>query len=65
MKISVVTPTRKRIRQLKLALDTAIDTADNLKNVELICRIDEDDLETLTFLEEYYKLELVKLVYAS
>ena len=60
MKISVITPTRKRIRQLKLALNTAIDTADNLKNVELICRIDEDDLETLTFLEEYYELELVK-----
>jgi hypothetical protein len=56
MIISVLTPTRKRIEQLKLSIDTAISSAHEPEKLEFIHRVDEDDVETIAFLEEYYEL---------
>ena len=49
--ISVICPTRKRKKDVARLIKSAIETANNLDSVELIFVVDDDDIETISFLD--------------
>jgi len=51
MIISVICPTRKRKRDVARLIKSVIDTADNLECVELVFVVDDDDIESIEFLD--------------
>jgi|TARA_R110002020_G_scaffold78488_6_gene197363 glycosyltransferase involved in cell wall biosynthesis len=52
MKISIICPTRKRKKDMARLLKSIVDTADTLDNVEIIFVIDDDDLESIAFVDQ-------------
>lgn len=46
---SIIVPTRNRTEQLRLFLNSFIDTTDNPDNLEIILVIDDDDMDTVNF----------------
>lgn len=51
MNISILCPTRKRKKNIENLITSAIKTAFDPKNIEFIFYIDEDDLESIDFLQ--------------
>src|SRR5262245_29639864 len=49
--ISILLPTRGRVRLLDHMLRTVYATVSSIDNVEIITRVDDDDLETLEYLK--------------
>lgn len=52
MKVSVLVPTRGRVRLLNAMLSSLYATVSNPCNVEVIARVDDDDLPTIDYLSE-------------
>lgn len=52
MKVSVLIPTRHRVERLRTLLESYDATTDG-EDCELVFRVDEDDVETRTFLLDY------------
>ena len=57
MKKSVLIPTRGRTDVLYRGVDSVINNAQDLSNIELIFRFDEDDIDTLNHCMNYYQIE--------
>jgi glycosyltransferase involved in cell wall biosynthesis len=55
MKISVIFPTRKRIKAVKEVIESIEQTCDNFDNVEICIYHDIDDIETKEFLDDLSK----------
>ncbi len=53
IKISLLAPTRNRILKLQKFLDSIQFTCNDLNNIEVIIRVDNDDKTSISFLEEY------------
>jgi len=53
--VSVIFPTRERPNQLIAALDSCIKLAANPKNVEVLLKVDEDDVKTIAAIENYLR----------
>ncbi len=53
--ISLLIPTRNRIKSLRRLFDSIRETCNSTDNLEVLLRIDEDDIETIRFIEEYSK----------
>lgn len=51
MKINVICPTRKRKKDVARLIKSLIDTVYNIESVELIFVVDDDDIETIDFLD--------------
>jgi hypothetical protein len=51
--ISILVPTRNRVDRLKKSLDTLFKTCYNKYNFEILCGVDDDDFETINFLNDY------------
>ena len=52
-KISVFTPTRQRYDYLVRAMQSMVDTAEDLSRIEFMYAFDSDDLETMNKFKEY------------
>lgn len=50
MNISILCPTRKRKKNVQRLIDSALNTACDRKNIEFVFYIDNDDLETIDYL---------------
>lgn len=61
MKISLLVPTRKRPNQMKRLWDSALNTANNKLNLEIVFYIDDDDLESIKMINTM-KSDQVKFV---
>ncbi|MBD1169026.1 glycosyltransferase family 2 protein [Pelagibacterales bacterium SAG-MED08] len=48
-KISILIPTRSRIKSLKSTIESIINNTQNLENLEIILGVDNDDIETINF----------------
>ena len=53
--ISLLIATRNRIKSLGRLFDSIEETCNNTDNLEVLLRIDEDDIGTVRFVEEYSK----------
>ena len=51
--VSILIPTRNRVNKLKASLDTLFKTCYDKHNFEVLCGVDNDDFETINFLNEY------------
>ena len=51
-KISVFTPTRQRYDYLVRAMQSMVDTAEDLSRIEFMYAFDSDDLETMNKFKE-------------
>jgi hypothetical protein len=51
--VSILVPTRNRTNKLKISLDTLFETCYNEYNFEILCGVDNDDFETIHFLNDY------------
>jgi len=51
--VSILIPTKNRVNKLKVSLDTLFETCYNKCNFEVLCGVDNDDFETINFLNEY------------
>ncbi len=51
--ISILIPTRNRVNRLKKSLDALFKTCYNKHNFEILCGVDDDDFETINFLNNY------------
>ena len=47
MKISILVPTRKRVQNVKRLIESVYNTAQNIKNIELLFYVDDDDQDTI------------------
>ena len=60
--ISVILASRGRLNSLLKTLDSIIDKCKNIENIEILIKIDDDDLETINGLESYDKKEFIKII---
>ena len=51
--VSILVPTRNRTNKLKISLDNLFETCYNEYNFEVLCGVDNDDFETIHFLNDY------------
>lgn len=51
--VSILIPTRNRVNKLKASLDSLFKTCYDQSNFEVLCGVDNDDLETIKFLDSY------------
>lgn len=51
--ISLLVPTRKRIKSLIRFLNSVEETCSSPRNLEVLIRIDDDDVETIQFVDKY------------
>ncbi len=51
--ISLIIPTRNRVKSLRRFFDTVEETCKSADNLEVLLGIDDDDSETIRFIEEY------------
>jgi hypothetical protein len=51
--ISLIIPTRKRIESLNRLFDNIVNTCSSTSNLEVLLRIDDDDIDTIRFVEQY------------
>ena len=51
--VSILIPTRNRVNKLKKCLDNLFKTCYDKYNFEVLCGVDNDDCETIDFLDEY------------
>jgi glycosyltransferase involved in cell wall biosynthesis len=63
--VSVLIPTRKRINRLKKCLDSFNNKTKDKTIVELILKIDDDDLETIEFIKTYNSEINLKYIISS
>ena len=61
--ISIVIATRKRIKDLNKLLNSIHETCNDPQNFEILIRIDEDDTETIEFVENYNKNSVLFIKY--
>ncbi len=57
MKISVCCPTRGRKDMLVKGIDSLINSAHNISNIEILFRFDEDDTKTIEDVKKYYDVK--------
>lgn len=53
--ISIIVVTRNRVIDLRTFLDSVQETCSDLNNIEVLLRIDDDDIKTIQFIKEYSK----------
>lgn len=53
--ISILLPTRSRVELLHKVIHNLYETCDNEENYEILIKVDDDDIDTVEYLEEYYK----------
>jgi len=51
--ISLIVPTRNRVKLLRRLFDSIEETCKSTDNVEVLLGIDDDDIETIQFIEKY------------
>lgn len=62
MMISLLLPTRERPSKARAFLQTVVETADHLSQIEVIAAIDDDDLETQKLLSPHPNLNFIKTI---
>jgi glycosyltransferase involved in cell wall biosynthesis len=55
--VSILLPTRKRINHLITCLESIRNKTSNLKDIEVVLRIDNDDTETLENMDKIYEFD--------
>lgn len=60
--ISVILPTRKRFDSLRNLLDSIIDKCYDIESIEILLKIDSDDVETIEKLKSYKRTDLIKTI---
>ena len=50
LKISLLLPTRKRVKLLQRSIDSILNTVSSIDNIEILIAIDSDDLGTTEYL---------------
>jgi glycosyltransferase involved in cell wall biosynthesis len=60
--ISVILATRGRLKYLIEALDSLIDKCSDLEKIEILIKVDDDDLETIEGLKSYKNFDLIKVI---
>lgn len=63
--VGIMIPTRKRVKLLKECLDSFNAKTKDKTAVELLVRIDDDDLDTLDFIAQYKSEILIKYISGS
>jgi hypothetical protein len=63
--VSVLLPTRKRVRGLVAAIDSLYSLAKNKSNLEFILKIDDDDAETIELFHKLQSILPVKSIISS
>lgn len=63
--ISILLPTRKRVDSLRQAIDGCVSLAHNQSNLEFLFKVDDDDTETIEFLEWFKTLGIKTQVIIS
>jgi len=54
MKITVGCPTRMRVKELIRGIDSLLESADDINNIEFLLRFDDDDVDTMEQVKSYY-----------
>lgn len=54
--------TRKRVSTLSKLLDSIVNTAYDINQLELLITVDDDDTESIEFLQSYNKISNIKLI---
>ena len=65
MKISVFCPTRKRKDMLCRGIDSLIENAKDVSNIEFIFRFDDDDEDTINQVVDHYDCKVVTIINIS
>jgi hypothetical protein len=62
--ISILVVTRNRVKNLRMFLDSIQETCSDIDHIEVLLRVDDDDTETIEFIENYckYSNTLIKSV---
>ncbi len=60
--ISVILPSRGRIEFLLQTLNSLIDKCDDINNIEILVKVDDDDTETINGLKSYDKFNFITMV---
>jgi glycosyltransferase involved in cell wall biosynthesis len=60
--ISIIIPTRNKVQELDITLNSIISNSNNISNYEILLGVDYDDLETIEFLN-HYSSSNIKVIY--
>lgn len=60
--ISVILPSRGRLQFLKTTLDSVITKCKNVENIEILVKVDDDDLTTIEGLKSYENKHLINVI---
>jgi hypothetical protein len=60
--ISLLMPTRHRVHRAGLFLQSVVDTADNLLDIEVVLAIDDDDKDSQKICSPHVDLKIVKVI---
>ena len=60
--IRIIIPTRNKVKELSITLNSIIDTANDISNFEILLGVDYDDIETIEFVSKY-NLNNIKVIY--
>ncbi len=60
--ISLLMPTRHRVNRAGLFLQSVVDTADNLLDIEVVLAIDDDDKDSQEICSPHVDLKIVKVI---
>ena len=60
--VSVLIPTRGRVNRLERCIKSFETNTEDHSKIELICKVDEDDIETISFLTDYKSDILIKFI---
>lgn len=63
--ISVILPSRGRVELLIQTLNSIITKCDNINNIEILIKVDDDDFETINRLKSYDNFNLITMVISS
>ena len=61
--ISIIIPTREKVKELNITLDSIISTANSISNYEILLGVDYDDVETIEFVNNYSSDSNIKVIY--
>lgn len=63
--ISVILPSRGRVELLIETVNSIINKCDDVNNIEILIKVDDDDIETINKLKTYEKFDLITMVISS
>jgi hypothetical protein len=60
--VSVIFPSRDRCDKLGHTLDSVLKNCSNVNNIEILVKVDSDDLNTIDFLKKYGREDIIKVI---